>query len=123
MRAWRWRQPPDEGETQRWQEEYIVSGGRGVSPHTFHGQSIRFLDGLREGLQGNRKKNGKDSAALGAIAAGNLAVVLLDNAVTGAEAEAGSLPHRFRSVEGFEDTLGFFDAWPGVRKFHLKLGP
>ena len=48
-------------------------------------------------------------------------MVLLNDAVTGAQTESGALPDGLGGVKGFEDALRLPQARPGIRKFEREL--
>src|SRR5215469_5039100 len=67
------------------------------------------------------KKNGEVRAAFEAVAAGDVAVVLADDAVAGAETQTGSLPDGLGGEKGFEDALRVADPGAVVRKLDRNL--
>ena len=75
------------------------SGGAGDFCRDFHG--------------GGKAKH-KHRAAFGLVVAGDLAAVILDNSVHGAESEAGAFADRLGGVERIENTLGLANARTGI---------
>src|SRR5208283_3965777 len=61
-------------------------------------------------------------AAFGAIARGNFSVVLLNDAVAGAEPHASSLPNGFGGVERLEEMFRSLNAAAGIRELDADLG-
>src|SRR5581483_3395207 len=52
------------------------------------------------------------------VLAFNGGFVLLDDAITGAEAETGALSQRLGRIKRIEDARGFGDSWSGIRDFY-----
>src|SRR6266545_4620709 len=57
------------------------------------------------------KTEGKHGAAIFFIAAGDLALMVLYDAITGAETQAGALPDWLGRVEGIEDAFRGRHSW------------
>src|SRR5579859_3667449 len=67
-------------------------------------------------ISGGKTKS-ENRPALRQILAGNLATMILDNAVGGTQAESGASANRFGGIERVKYALGFADTRTRVRKF------
>ena len=67
------------------------------------------------------KFDGKTSALARNIADSNLSTVLGDDAITDAEAKAGSLAHWFGGVEGIKNARSIFHAAAAIHEFNDEL--
>src|SRR4051812_16616128 len=70
--------------------------------------------GVRRGFAERRQTNEEGSAAFRAVVATNMALVLLDDAVSRAQSQASPLADRLRGVERIEDAAGVFQSGPVV---------
>src|SRR5215469_10411628 len=81
---------------------------------------LRFV-GLRGLRRSGRKKNSEKGTALETIAAGDVAVVLADDAVAGAEPQPSSFPDGLGGEKRFEDAFRMFDARAVIGKLDANL--
>ena len=109
---------------------YVTARGRAADSSRRKGRAVRNdsldLAGLcptlchllrlcgGEGLCFNRLSGGQaqdeDRSAFGFVLAGDLAAVILDDTVDGAQSEAGAFSDGFGGVERIEDAVRLFDA-------------
>ena len=77
---------------------------------------------LGGGVAGDGDEDGEQGSAFGLVLAGDLAGMILDHTVDGAEAEASASADGLGGVEGVEDTLRIAQAGAVVGKLELNIG-
>src|SRR5271157_6001863 len=120
-KVWRQRRRPGEGRRGPQRVKDKCDGVAGVSLDLLHGGKRGFR-GSQVWVASGRQKNDEGRAALGTIVRGNLAFMLLNNAVARAEAQASSLPDGFGGVERLENMFRFLDTAAGIGELDADPG-